>query len=739
MVRYKQTQEILKLISNREYVRNIGLIAHIDHGKTTLSDSLLAASGLLSPSIAGEARALDYLEEEQRRGITIKTANISLLHTYNGREYVINLIDTPGHVDFTGKVTRALRAIDGAVVIVDAVEEVMVQTETVTRQALEERVRPVLFINKIDRLINELKLTPEEMQKKLARIIRRFNELIEMFGEPGFKERWKVSPEKNNVAFGSAKDRWGFTLRQALKKGFTFRDVIKFYQEGRVDELRQIFPVHEAVLDMVVEHVPNPVEAQKYRVPKIWKGDLESEIGQAMLNCDPNGPVAFMVTRVDVDEKAGIVATGRLLSGTLEPGMEVYLINRGVKDRILQVGMYMGPWREIVNEMIAGNIPAVLGLEEARAGETVTTVSTMVPFEPMRYVSEPVVTIAVEPKDTRDLPKLINALRKLAIEDPNLYVKINEETGEYLMSGMGALHLEVSLHALQEMGIEVVTSPPIVVYREAVTGRSPIFPGKSPNKHNRIKIVVDKLPDKIVELITRGVISERTSRKELIKLLTENGLSYEEAKNVWAIEEHGNILIDMTKGVQYMMESKQMIISAFYDFCKEGALAREPVRGVKAIIVDAEFHEDPAHRTIAQIAPMVHRALLGAQLVAGATLYEPIMRIQVQVPADLIGAVASVLASKRGSVNSIDQRGYYAVVDGYIPVAETFDLAQVMRSATGGRAFWQSQFSHWAPVPRALVDKVVREVRKRKGLSEEPPKYEDFIPVGEKIEYEKAQ
>jgi len=323
MPRYKQTGEILKLISNREYVRNIGFIAHIDHGKTTLSDSLLAASGLLSPTIAGQARALDYLEEEQKRGITIKTANISLLHEYKGREYVINLIDTPGHVDFTGKVTRALRAIDGAVVIVDAVEEVMVQTETVTRQALGERVRPVLFINKIDRLINELKLEPSEMQKKLARIIARFNYLIDVFGEKGFKEKWKVSPELNNVAFGSAKDRWGFTLRQALEKGFTFKDVIKFYKEGRVAELRELFPVHKAVLDMVVEHVPNPIEAQKYRIPKIWRGNLDSEIGQAMLNCDPNGPVAFMVTNVLVDEKAGLVATGRLLSGiaAASPGL----------------------------------------------------------------------------------------------------------------------------------------------------------------------------------------------------------------------------------------------------------------------------------------------------------------------------------------------------------------------------------------------------------------------------------
>ena len=188
MPRFRQTPEILKLMGNKENIRNIGIIAHIDHGKTTITDSLLAEAGLLSPKIAGQARALDYLEEEQKRGITIKTANISLLHEVGRRPYVVNLVDTPGHVDFTGKVTRTLRAIDGAVVVVDAVEEVMVQTETVTRQALDERVKPVLFINKVDRLITELRLTSDEIQNKFIRIIRDFNNLIEIYGEPEFKD-----------------------------------------------------------------------------------------------------------------------------------------------------------------------------------------------------------------------------------------------------------------------------------------------------------------------------------------------------------------------------------------------------------------------------------------------------------------------------------------------------------------------------------------------------------------------
>ena len=237
MPKFKTTAEILKIVQNLENVRNAGIIAHVDHGKTTLTDSLLSAAGLLSPSVAGQALALDYLEEEQKRQMTIKAANISLYYEINGNPYVINLIDTPGHVDFSGRVTRSLRAIDGCVVVVDAVEEVMVQTETVTRQALEERVRPTLYINKIDRLIKELRLSPDEVQGKLSRIIRDFNNLIELYAEPEFREKWKVSPTTGTVAFGSAKDRWGFTTQTAQEKGIKFSDVVSAYQNGRVGDL----------------------------------------------------------------------------------------------------------------------------------------------------------------------------------------------------------------------------------------------------------------------------------------------------------------------------------------------------------------------------------------------------------------------------------------------------------------------------------------------------------------------
>ncbi|MCE4616102.1 MAG: elongation factor EF-2, partial [Aeropyrum sp.] len=573
--RVKVVSEIEKIMRNIDQIRNIGIIAHVDHGKTTTSDSLLAAAGIISERIAGEALVLDYLNVEKQRGITVKSANVSLYHEYEGKPYVINLIDTPGHVDFSGKVTRSLRVLDGAIVVVDAVEGVMTQTETVIRQALEERVRPILFINKVDRLIKELKLPPEKIQQRFVEIIKEVNNLIDLYAEPEFRKKWKLDPNAGMVAFGSAKDKWGISVPQVKKKGITFREIIEAYQKGKeaVAELSKKMPLHETLLDMVIKFIPNPREAQRYRIPKIWKGDINTDIGKAMLEADPEGPLVFFINDVRI-EKAGLVATGRVFSGTLKSGEEVYLIGAGKKARLLQVSIYMGPFREVTKEIPAGNIGAVMGLEDVRAGETVIQLGfeeSAAPFESMRYVSEPVVTIAVEPTKIQDLPKMIDALRKLTIEDPNLVVKINEETGEYLLSGMGPLHLEIALTMLKEKyGIEVKASPPIVVYRETVRSTSQVFEGKSPNKHNKLYISVEPLNEETITLIQTGAITEDQDAKERARLLADKaGWDYNEARRIWAIDENINVFVDKTAGVQYLREVKDTIIAGFRLALKE--------------------------------------------------------------------------------------------------------------------------------------------------------------------------
>ena len=730
MPKFKSTQDILRIIGTKEQIRNFGVIAHVDHGKTTMSDSLLAASGIISPSVAGQALALDSMKLEQNRQMTIRGANVTLFYENEGKEYVINMIDTPGHIDFTGRVTRALRAIDGVVVVSDSVEGIMTQTETVTRQALEERVRPVLYINKIDRLVKELRLDPPAMQKWLSNIIAEFNRLVDIYAEPELKEKWKVSIQGNSVAFGSAKDRWGFNFKVAQKKGVSFKDVYDAYTSDSPDMIKSLAeraPLHEAVLGMVVQHHPPPHIAQRYRIPKIWPGDLESSLGKSLLACDEKGPAVMMVTTINVDPQAGRVATGRLFSGTVKDGDEIYLVDAKRPGKVQSVNIYMGNTREVVSMLPAGNIPALLGLDYAVAGETISTVKSIPAFESIKYVSEPVVTIAVEPKHPKDLPKLVEALRRITVEDPNLIVKINEETGETLMAGMGVLHLEIATSLLQEAGLNITTTQPLINYRETVRTKAGPIMSKSPNKHNKIFMRIESLDNEIIELIKTGQIKEDMDKKEMAKILREKGWNADEARNVAAIDVSGNMLIDETKGVQFIQESMDSIKSGFDDVIHSGPIAHESVRGVKFVLHHFVPHEDPAHRGLAQLMPATRRAMLGSMLIADPVLLEPILGMEVKCPQEQIGTVAGILSGKRGKLLNVEQKGVISIIQGEIPASETFDLSEIMRGGTAGKAMWSTYFKTWQPVPQSIFRNLVGEIRKRKGLNPEPPKPDEFI------------
>ena len=269
-------ERVKDLMDKPTLIRNIGICAHIDHGKTTLSDNLLAGSGMISMDLAGKQLFMDFDEEEQARGITINAANVSMVHEVAGQEYLINLIDTPGHVDFGGDVTRAMRAVDGAVVVVDAVEGTMPQTETVLRQALRENVKPILFINKVDRLINELKIEKKDMPIRLGKVIDHVNKLVKnMSPEHYEKDNWKLDAAKGTVCFGSALYKWAVSIPSMKNTGIGFNEVYDYCKAGNMKELSQKSPLHAVLLDSVVHHLPDPLEAQKRRIPVIWRGDKE--------------------------------------------------------------------------------------------------------------------------------------------------------------------------------------------------------------------------------------------------------------------------------------------------------------------------------------------------------------------------------------------------------------------------------------------------------------------------------
>jgi elongation factor 2 len=726
MAKKEIVERIKELMHKPEQIRNIGTIAHIDHGKTTFSDNLLARAGMISEELAGKQLFLDFTEQEQQRGITIWSANASMVHEFEGKEYLVNLIDTPGHVDFSGDVTRAMRAVDGAILLVCAVEGVMPQTETVLRQSLKERVKPVLFINKVDRLIKELKLTPEAMQERFEKIINEVNMLIQKYAEPEYR-KWIVSVQDGSVAFGSALRNWAISVPFMKKTGITFKDIIKYVTEGKENELAKKAPLHEVVLDMIIKHLPSPLEAQKYRIPRIWKGEVESDIGEDMRNVNAEGKLAAVITKIVPDPHAGYVACARIFSGKIRKGQEVYLVGQHKSERVQQVAVYKGPQRIPVDEVEAGNIVGIVGLKDAFSGETICDPDNIIqPFEEIRHIFEPVVTKSIEPKNPKDLTKLINALRKIGREDPTIHVKINQETGEYLISGLGELHLDAKVErVLREQGLEIRTSEPIVVYRESVEKPSPQIEGKSPNKHNKFYFIVEPLEKSIIEAMKNGIIPSELEIKgknlELQKKLVELGFDSNEAKNVILIH-NKNMLLDLTKGVQYLNEVIEMIKEGFRNIVDEGPLSKEPCVGVKVKLMDASLHEDAVHRGPGQVLPAVRYAIRTGMLYGNAYLLEPRQIIRIDVPTELMGSALREVQSRRGQVLSIDEERGVTIIKAKLPVAEMFGFDSKLKSATGGKGFYSLIDVTFEKLPKELQDDVIIKIRKRKGMKPEVPK-----------------
>ena len=722
-IRSELAAAIPEMMRQVDRIRNIGIVAHIHHGKTTLSDNLLAAAGMISNELAGKQLYLNFDEQEQARLLTINNADVTIVHEYENRQYLINLIDTPGHVDFGGDVTRAMRAVDGAVVVVCAVEGVMAQTETVLRQALREKVKPVLFINKVDRAIKELKLTPDSLQNRFTAIIAEVNELIRRMAPEEFVDQWSVDPRDGSVAFGSGYENWAISVPYMLKTGVKFKDIIDYVSTDRSKEIAKKARINDVIFDMVVRHLPSPHVAQRYRIPNIWKGDSGSAIGQAMVATATDGPTSFMVTDITMDPNAGEIATGRLFSGKLVKGMDLYVAGAKAKDRVQHVSLFMGPERLMVEEVTAGNIAAVIGLSDAFAGTTMSSIPDMTPFEEIRHVSEPVVTVAIEPKHMGDLPKLIEVMRKVGKEDASLRVEINQETGEHLLSGMGELHLEITQYRIvNDYKVEIEASKPIVVYRETVRNPGGPFEGKSPNKHNRFYFEVEPLPAAVVHVIHEGEVPQGKSFKDLKTLVSKLdalGLPREEGRGLVAVE-GTNMLLDVTKGIQYLNETMDLIIDAFKEAMGRGPLANERVYGLKVRLVDAKLHEDSIHRGPAQTIPAARSGIYGAMVLGDRLLLEPMQKVTVNVPQEILAGATRELQRRRGEILDMTSVGDLQTIVAKVPVAEMFGFASDIRSATAGKVLWATESMGFEPIPVELQPKVVAEVRQRRGLKPEP-------------------
>jgi elongation factor 2 len=716
------SEKVKELQRKPTQIRNIAICAHIDHGKTTFSDNLLAGAGMMSEALAGKARSLDFHDDEAERGITIDSASVSMVHTVENQDYLINLIDTPGHVDFGGDVTRAMRAVDGAIVLSCASEGIMPQTETVLRQALKERVRPILFINKVDRLIREVKLTPEEMQKRFIDIINSVNKLIAEIAEDEYKQKWQVGVADGSVAFGSAFHNWALSVPYMQKHGITFKEIIDAYEAGGEEYkiLAKKAPIHEVILSMVVNNLPNPVVAQPYRIPKIWHGDLDGSAGKDLTSCNIDGEVAFVPIKIVVDPHAGEVAAGRLFAGKIKQGDDLYMNIGKTRVRAQQVSIYKGAQRMQLDEVVAGNIVGIVGLKNVMVGETVSK-EPIDHFDAITHLFDPVVTKSITTKRTADLPKLIETLRQVGKEDPSLHIEINEETGESLMSGMGELHLEIIENRIKsEKGLEVEMGPPIIVYRESVSKPGNVAEGRSPNKHNTFFISVEPLEDSVSQAIIDSKIPEGRMKKKdksMDETLVGLGISREEAgqyRNVY----RGNVFLDKTKGEVHIGEVIELVLDSFEEVVRASPLAREPGMKMKMSLVDLKLHEDAIHRGPAQVYPAVRDSIKEAMKTAGPAMLEPVQVHQIEAPIDFMGAVTSLVSTKRGTLVDVQQDTSGITIRAEIPVSEMIGWTSDLRSATEGRGVSSLVSQSFKKLPSEFQAKVIKQIRERKGLAE---------------------
>ncbi len=724
LVKIKEPDAIKRLIMSDdfEHKRIISISAHIDHGKTTTTDYLMRRAGLMSDAAAGQALMTDSDEEEQERGITIFTSVVLLNFEVDGEEYLVQLSDTPGHISFTGEVSRALRASDGVVLLVDALEGVMTQTETNIRLAVGgEACKPVLFINKVDRLINELKLPPKKVYERIDIIIEKVNALIRKVAPPEYAKDWRVSFQDGSVAIGSAKTGWAFTMKTLKKKSIEPLIVFEKYNEGDEVWLRENLALDDAMLEMIVEHLPNPKEAQKYKIPRIWKGDLDSPEGKALLECDRNGPLMGMITKIFVDPKSKRpTLIGRVFSGTIKSGQEIRLVNMRQNAKVKRLGVQEITDILDMNEVPAGNLFSVFGFMCPSGESFVGTDVDMKPFEAIEYVAEPVVSRSIKPKDPQDVAKLGDVVSKWIMADPTARFFHDKESGEYRLDGIDPLQIEILTKRINEQ-VKIHVSDPIIVYREKMTQRSAEFHTKSPNGHNRLKMFLEPLDEKTLKLIRKKQITAEQNNKERAAILRdEAGWDAKKARKILDI--YGNcMLVDAMSGVQRFDRIFSYLQTTFREFVEGGPIAREPVMGVKVVLTDTTVHNDPAHTGYNEVATMTSSGLNMAFLTGKPLLFEPVLNTDIKTPPDTQGAVIKVLTGHRGQIVTIEAEEDTVVIKGTLPTAETIDIADEFRSASAGRSFFGYVFSGFEPVPIGMQEDLILEIRERKKMPVQMP------------------
>ena len=682
--------------------RNIGIMAHIDAGKTTATERILFYTGRLHRmgEVHEGAAAMDFMEQEKERGITITSAAT----TCHWRDHRINIIDTPGHVDFTVEVERSLRVLDGAVALFCAVGGVEPQSETVWRQANKYDVPRIAFVNKMDRVGADYEGAIEMMNDRLSAnavpvqipigagdMFRGVIDLIEeraiVWHDESKGATWdeiEIPDDLKNEA-----RHWRIHLLESIAEHDD--ELLMKYLEGEEiepDEIRRV--VREATLELdmtpvfcgsalknkgiqmllngVVDYLPAPIdrEAMTGHLPD----DDDAEI---VRSADPDEPFSAIAFKITSDPYAGKLTFFRVYSGTLEKGSYVLNPTTGDKERVGRLLRMHADSREDVDQVRAGDIAAAVGIKEVYTGDTLCDPENPVVLTKMDF-PEPVIRIAVEPKTKADSEKLTTALQKLAEEDPTFQVSVDEDTNQTIIAGMGELHLEIIVDRLQrEFNVEANVGTPQVAYREALT--------RTIDEHYVHK-------------------KQTGGRGQFAEMYVEIGPSEEETTGLEFVNEIKGGVIPK----EYIPSVERGIKTAM----EQGPLAGFPIEGVKARLYDGEHHEVESDQMAFEIAAKA--AFREAARHADPVIMEPMMKVEVTTPEEYMGDVIGDLNGRRGKVKGIEQRNDAQVVNAQVPLAEMFGYSTDLRSMTQGRALYTMLFEEYAEAPEDVAEEIISEV-----------------------------
>lgn len=683
-------------------IRNIGIVAHIDAGKTTTTERILFYTGRVHRigEVDEGSATMDWMVQERERGITITSAATTCLW----RDHRINIIDTPGHVDFTVEVERSLRVLDGAVVVLSAVEGVQPQSETVWRQADRYRVPRLLYVNKMDRTGADFLRTARMVRERLgANAVPiqlpigaedNFQGVIDLIRMKSVIYLDDLGTRSDETDIPAELRERAEAAREALVAAAAEMDdaLTHKYLEGHTlsdDEIRQglrlgtlsyrIVPVLagssfrnkgvQPLLDAVVDYLPSPVDvpAVEGRHPKT--GEPESR------RPDPAEPFAALAFKIVTDPYVGKLTYFRVYSGTLRAGSYVYNPGKDKKERISRILQMHANHREDIQEVTAGNVVAAVGLRETTTGDTLCDADRPIVLEAMQF-PEPVIAVAVEPKSKADEDKLATALAKLAEEDPTFKVRFDQETGQTLIAGMGELHLEIIVdRMLREFNVQANVGRPQVAYKETIrqaaeaVGRYVRQTGGR-GQYGHCEIVLEPLP--------RG-----------------SGIEFED---------------EITGGV-IPREFIPPVEAGIREAAESGVLAGYPVVDFRARLVDGSYHEVDSSEMAFKIAGSL--AFKDAVARARPVLLEPVMKVEVVTPEPYMGDVIGDLNARRGRIEGIEQQGTSRMVRALVPLAEMFGYATALRSTTQGRATYTMEPSHYEEVPTNIAD----EVRTKAGVA----------------------